>query len=218
MLPSRRQYDKWSLPSKWAFCSAIIGIPLSALSLVLSLLQQNIIDDEKIQRVRSILQVTHELHYNDEWLSNTAIAYKENRLALPSGELKTNALMKFMEHEYDHIIMSAYGEEKHVYQLALLLHDLGSSLRSPKSAEDINKFNMRSEQTLHDVLFLNNFLLWYIQPIILDAFEDRNLHSLIWGLPKIKSKVKGITVFGMRHFIDDGEPITDYVDYLGAID
>lgn len=218
MLPSRRQFDKWSLPSKWSFCAAVIGISLGTISLLFSMLQPHVTDKEKIERIRLILQVAHELHYNNVWLSNMAIAYQENRLRMPTGALKTNAIMKFMEREYDLIIINGHGEEKHIYQLTLLLHDLGSSLSSPKSVEDVKKFNLRSEQTLHDVLFLNEFMLWYIQPTALDAFEDGNYHSLTWGLPHLKLKVNNTSALEMRHFIDDGEPITEYIDYLGLID
>ena len=219
MLPSPRQYDKWSLPSKWSFWAALIGIPLGVISLTVGLLPLFSTDTEKTEHTRLVLQVAQELRYNHEWLSSIAVAYQAQSSTLPTGLLKTDALFTLIQREYDLVTKEAYGEEKYIYQHTLLLRDLGVALSSPQSTVELAKFNANSEYSIHDVHFLNNFMLWYLSPLIKETLEEHQLYSLgRFGLPADQFKITGVSPLQMKRFVTNGSPIVEYSHYLGLID
>lgn len=162
MLPTRRQYEKWSLPAKWSFWAAVTGIPLGLVSLVVGFLPVIGQDQAAMDRSRLVLQVAHELRYNDEWLSLLSNSIQRRSLRLPIGSLKTDGLASLLQREHDWVVRGAYGEEKHIYRHVLLLRDLGAALGSPKSGKDLARFRGGAEFTLHDIHFLNNFLFWCV--------------------------------------------------------
>lgn len=220
MLPSRQQCRNWSLPSKCSFWAAAIGIPASLLGLALPLvLAVQPTPTQEEARPRLLLNAAQELRYNHEWLTAIAAAHKNRASTLPTGRLKTQALMTLIERDYKSVTEQAYGEEKYIYQLALRLQDLGAAVGPLKSSAEIAAFNRRADFTLHDIHFLNNFLFWYIAPMIVEE-PDRSLpYSLGWGgLPGKELKIASVKKIKMKYFLHDGKPITEYGEYLGLID
>lgn len=219
MLPTRRQYEKWSLPSKWSFWAAVIGMPVGIVSLFIGFLPLFGKDTTAIERSRLVLQVAQELRYNDEWLSSLGDAAHKRSSSVPTGSLKTDALLLLVQREHDLVVRGAYGDEKYIYQHALQLRDLGSALGTPKSVDQLNRALSNSRYSLHDIHFLNNFLFWYIKPLVTETLSPAQLYSLGWsGLPGERFNIFSSTTLNMKHFVNDGRPITEYVDYLGLID
>lgn len=219
MLPSRRQYEKWSLPSKWSFWAAVIGIPLGIISLLLALLPLRNDDPEVVERNRMLLQSAQELRFNDAWLSQLTIASSRRSGELPIGSLKTDGLLRLVENHHDWIVQDAYGEEKYIYQLILELRDVGLRLGSPTSGLQLEKSLGTSDYTLNDINFLNNFIFWYLRPRIEEDLTREQIYSLGWnGLPRGQFQAPGGGQPRMKRFLDDGEPITEYSTYLGLID
>jgi hypothetical protein len=219
MLPTRRQYEKWSLPSKWSFWAAVIGIPVGIISLLIGFLPFFGQDAAAIERSQLVLQTAQELRYNDEWLSSLAGATHKRSSNFPVGSLKTDALLLLVQREHDLVVRGAYGEEKYIYQHVIQLRDLGSALGAPKSSDQLSKALSNSSYSLHDIHFLNNFLFWYIKPLITETLSPAQLYSLGWsGLPRDRFKIFNVPTLTMRYFVNNGKPITEYVDYLGLID
>lgn len=217
MFPTTYQYRKWSMPSKWSFWAAVIGIPISIWSLLLTIPLPPAVNPKE-ERSRLLFRTAQELRYNNEWLASVAIAH-DRRSKIPIGILKSDALLLLMEREYAWLTRGAYGEEKNLYQLALRLKDLSSALGSPSSSSQVIAFNRRSEHTLHDIHFLNNFLLWYLSPHIVDELDSTQLYSLgLIGLPGDRFRIEGVKSLSFRHFKFDGKSITEYSEYLGLID
>jgi len=180
MIPTREQFQKWSLPSKWSYWAAVIGIPVGIISLGLGLFPFIQSDTEGIERNRLIFQVAQELRYNHEWLSEVATAVSERAEVLPIGSLKSDALMTLPNREYQRVTEQAYGEEKYIYQEALKLKDLGAALSKLKNYSDVEIFNRQATYSLHDILFLNDFLHWYLRPLIEKELNRQQLYSLGW--------------------------------------
>ncbi|MBI5792895.1 MAG: hypothetical protein HZA63_15620 [Rhodocyclales bacterium] len=210
---------KWSLPAKWSFWASVIGIPLGLISLLLGVLPLVGQDQAAVGRGRLVLQVAQELRYNDEWLSSLSIAIQRRSPQLPVGSLKTDGLARLLQREHDRVVSGAYGEEKFIYQHVLLLRDLGAALGSPKSGTNLDGFRGGAKFSLHDIHFLNNFLFWYVRPLMVDELSDSQLYSLgRSGLPGERFKIDGVSRLDMKNFVDEGKPIVDYGRYLGLID
>jgi hypothetical protein len=218
MFPSRRQLSKWSLPTKWSFWSAAIGLPLAFLSAYLGLVPMFAADQALVQRNQLLLQTAQELRYNDEWLANLCIAAAKPSRQLPIGSIKTDGLLRLMEQHHDWIVREAYGEEKYIYQMALELRDIATSLDS-REIKSILSVIKGSEYTLNDIHFLNNFLFWYLRPHIEEGLNQAQIYSLGWNWrPQDNYKIPTGTALQMNRFLHDGKPITEYVTYLGIID
>ena len=80
-------------------------------------------------------------------------------------------------------------------------------------------FNRASQLSVDDIAFLNDFLNWYLRPLISDELTEDQLYSLgSNGLPREMFQIDGVSELSMKYFIDEGKPITQFVDYLGLID
>jgi len=215
MIPSRDQFRKWSLPTKWSYWAAVIGIPAGILSLGLAVQPFFQRDSAQLERNRLIFQVAQELRYNHEWLSDVAIAVKEKALSIPIGSLKAEALMVLATREYQRVTQHAYGEKKHIYQETLKLKDLSNAFGSPKTSMEVDAFNRRSTYHLHDILFLNDFLHWYLRPLIQKELEPEQLQSLGWR-PFLGDRfhITGVKKFSMKRFVYEGRPIDDFSLYI----
>lgn len=217
MFPTANQYRKWSMPSKWSFWAAMIGIPVSIWSLLLTNPLPPTVNPKE-ERIRLLLRTAQELRYNNEWLASVATAHYR-RSKIPVGTLKSDALLLLMEREYAWLTRGAYGEEKNLYQLALRLKDLSFALGSPSSSSQVIAFNRKSEFTLHDIHFLNNFLLWYLRPHIVDELDSKQLYSLGFaGLPGDRFRIEGVKTPSFRYFVLEGKSITEFSEYLALID
>jgi len=219
MFPSPKQYSKWSLPSKWGFWSAAIGIPASIFSVWITYWPPK--SDERDSREVSQLafQTAQDLRGNREYLCDLYTAHGKGSKEYPPGHLKTEALAQLVLRDHEKVIQSAYGEEKYIYQLTQQLSDIGTALGSPKSSKDVRRFLSTSAMTLHDIAFLNDFLNWYLQPLIDERLTQRQLYSLGWnGIPGKKFHLCNDQKPDMKYFLLDGNPIKEFVDYLGLID
>jgi hypothetical protein len=220
MIPTREQFrNKWSLPSKWSYWAAVIGIPVGIVSLGIGLYPFIQSDTEGIERNRLIFQVAQELRYNHEWLSEVVAAISERSQVLPVGSLKSDALMTLANHEYQRVTEHAYGEEKYIYQEALKLKDLGAALSKLKNYSDVEILNRQATYSLHDMLFLNDFLHWYLRPLIEKELDQQQVYSLGWRpFPADRFKIDGVTTVRMKRFVHEGKPIDSFSEYLGLID
>lgn len=219
MLPSRRQYSKWVLPTKWSFWAAVVGIPVGIVSLILTLLPLTASDPVIAERQRGLLKAAQELRHNDEWLSELSQSIRGRSERVPTGSLKVDGLLQLIEAHPDWLLGSAYGEEKYMHQHALMLRDLSLRLGSPESKSALAGTLRRLEYTLDDIHFLNNFLFWYIKPHVVENLSSAQLYSLGWnGLPTDRFEVPAGTQPDMKRFKHDGKPIVEYLVYLGLID
>lgn len=219
MIPSLKQYRAWSLPSKWTFWSAVIGLPVGIISLLITIFPLSKPDTMEAERRLLLFRVAQELRYNHEWLSEVAIGLYTRSKVLPVGSLKTDALVDLVNQEHQQIVKGAYGEEKHIYQEVLRLNDWGVAFGSPHNYSQIQAIERRSIFTLHDILFLNEFLRWYLKPLMLEQLDPTQLRSLGWNpFPGDRFEICGMNQLQMKIFTDGGVPISDFVDYLGLID
>lgn len=219
MLPSRHQYYKWSLPSKWSFWAAIVGIPIGIVSLILTLWPLVASDPVIAERQRSLLKAAQELRHNHEWLTELSHSIRSRSEQVPTGALKVDGLLQLIETHHDWLLRAAYGEEKYMHQHALMLRDLSLRLGSPESKSALATTLRKLDYTLDDIHFLNNFLFWYIKPHVVENLSSTQLYSLGWnGLPTDHFEVSTGVQPDMRRFVHDGKPIVEYVTYLGLID
>jgi len=196
-----------------------IGISVSILSLVLGIFTFIQPDEEHIERNCLVFQVAQNFRYNHDWLSEISVAVAERAQVLPTGSLKFDALMSLANRYYQRITENAYGEQKHIYQEILKLRDLGVALGKPRNYSQVELFNRQSMYSLHDILFLNDFLNWYLRPLIEKELNDKQLYSLNWWhVPVDCSNIDGVKTVHMKHFVDEGKPIENFIDYLGIID
>ena len=221
MLPSKTQFREWTLPSQWTFVAALMGI-FASLATLISLTRP-----VQIQETPGslgppsalLLQTAQELRYNHEWLSTLAIAHERRSPVLPVGHLKSGAIIELLREAHPKIVEQAYGEEKSIYQLILKFEDLGSRLGTPKSNREITQLNHHSDFTLHDIHFLNNFLLWYLLPLINEEVDLQELYSLGGGsLFAEKFEVPNLRKLQIKYFRQGKQAITHYADYLALID
>ena len=173
---------------------------------------------DELERKRLIMRVAQEMRYNSELLGDIARA-AEGKRNFPIGTLKTEGLMALISQDYDGVTEDAYGEEKYIYQEAMKLRDIGNEIRDIRSVSNLSAFNERSQYTLHDALFLNDFLLWYIRPIIEKELTGRHLYTLGWHpFPNNEFRIYDVEKYNMKYFVDDGAPIMEFPHYLGLID
>ena len=72
---------------------------------------------------------------------------------------------------------------------------------------------------MHDIAFLNDFLNWYLHPLINERLTKRQLDSLGWnGIPGKKFNLCNEQKIDMNYFLFEGVPLEEFVDYLGLID
>lgn len=124
-----------------------------------------------------------------------------------------------METQYELVTKHSYGEQKYIYQEALQLKKLGEALNVARSHGDINEFERRSTHTLHDAIFLNDFLRWYLAPPMQEVLSDQQIYAFGWSpFPGPKLRTDAIEPVRMKYFVHDDEPIQEFSLYLGLID
>lgn len=219
MLPSRRQYRKWSLPTKWSFWGAVIGVPIGILSILVTMWPLATPDSTIAERNELRLQTAQEMRYNHGWLSELAKSLRNSSESMPVGSIKVDGLLQLVEHHHDWLLGDAYGEEKYVYQLSLRLRDLAIRLGTPHSRQALVTTPSSLHYTVDDLHFLNNFLFWYLRPHISENLTQAQLYLLGWHgfLGDTYTAPFGDTP-KMKKFVHDGQPIVGYLMYLGLID
>ena len=124
-----------------------------------------------------------------------------------------------MEKYYDWVTKDAYGEEKHLYRLSLQLKHLSGQISLLNTIGQLKEFQKKSEWSIDDVLFLNDFLNWYLRDLIAHELDERQLYSLgFWGFPSDEFQIQGVDALSLRYFQEDDKPIKKFVDFLCLID
>lgn len=219
MFPTRRQYERWSLPSKWSYWGCWSGLLIGIVSLAISIGGLLRPDAREKERKHLIFKVAQELRYNREWLSEIENEIDRGETRIPIGALKTSSLIELAGREHELVTRESYGEEKHIFQLILKLHDLGVALGAPKSAAEIKIFNKSSQYSFYDLIFLNDFLFWYLRPLIYEQLDKKQLYSLGRNaFPGDRFPLNKLRQENMKYFLVEGEPIQKFIDYLGLID
>ena len=166
-----------------------------------------------------VLQATQELRYNSELLKGIAVGCENTIQPMPVGQMKVGALVKLANSEFERIVQYSYGEEKYIYQEIYRLGDLAVALGSPRPRKAIATFNSSSEYTLHDVIFLNNFLWWYLTPVAKEILSHKQLFSMGWTpFSRREFSIEGVKELKLRYFMDGDEPILEYTHYLSLLD
>ena len=96
MFPTVPQYKKWSLPSKWGFWAAVIGIPISIVTVPLSIWPLMLPDQAVAQRNELIFQTAHELRTNRIFLTEAAKAVRSDASSLPQGKVSVDHLLELL--------------------------------------------------------------------------------------------------------------------------
>jgi hypothetical protein len=170
------------------------------------------------QKQSLYLAAMEDLRWNDDWLRAVAVAVRQNE-GLPIGGVRTDALVRVTSEDHDHIVDQSYGEEEYLYQEVLRLDAIAKKLNSIKSANEFRQFDRNSKLTLHDAVYLNGFLAWYIGATAKQELSPRQLESLSWpGDSSDKFSLEGIKPVHMKYFADEQGPFADYGHYLGLLD
>jgi hypothetical protein len=217
-IPTVAQYKKWSLPTKWGFWSALIGIPTGILGLLLGVMPL-LNDSGREVRSNELFKAAQELRYNREYLFALSQSFTSMSSSLPPGSIKADALIHVFDKHFGLVTNDAYGEQKHLYQLGLTLKDLGAQISSVSRRTELNELMRSSEFSVGDLLFLNDFLLWYLKPILSDelTLEQKSAFGPL-DLPTDTFAIHGSKAVHLKYFQADGRPLSKFVDYLGLID
>jgi len=227
MLPRRRQWSKWSLPSKYSAWSLLVSI-VGTLITVWAIWEFNIRADASVEnrKFHSLLfQSMHELRSTKEALCDIAsgldrlamsIAYPE----LPVRRPKVAATIELARHYHERIIKESYGDEKYILQLFFRLEDVAKALNKAHTWEAIVAFRQNGEMSIVDALFLASFLNWYLRPFAEDTLTSLEVSSLGWQpFPRdALTSVCKVDPQKIRFFRYDGKPVTNFAHYLGYID
>ena len=215
MIPTRTQYRKWSLPTKWSFWAAVIGLPIGLGSLLLTIWPLTKSDPLIQERGQLLLKTAQETRHNHEWLSEVALTLSGRIDSMPPGSIKTDGLRQLLERHGEWLLRDSYGEEKYIHQLSLDLKEVSARLGTPNTRNKLLASLKSLDYTLDDIHFLNNFLLWYVSPHMRETLTEYQTYSLGWqGLPGTSYVTPGGAKPAMKQFLHDGKPI---VDYLGAV-
>ena len=154
MFPTKAQYRRWSLPTKWGFWSAFIGIPLALISLGAGFLPLLQFDTSDAGRKELVFKTAQELRYNREFLTALAQASRQKASNLPIGKINTDSLVTLTEKYYGLITEDSRGEQKHLYRLSLQLRHLGEQISLLKTPAQLRDFQRQGEWSMDDVVFL----------------------------------------------------------------
>jgi len=137
----------------------------------------------------------------------------------PVGSIRAENTLLLLSSYYEEATVYSYGEEKYIFQLALLLQDVGEKLSLMSEKNDFMEWNDTSKMTIDDVLFLCGFLNWYIGTVAVENLNEKLSHSLGWNASSdYFVENREISNLNMRYFVFEGRQITEYSEYLGLID
>lgn len=166
-----------------------------------------------------IFEAAQELRYNRDWLNRIAVALESDQEVIPLGQARTIAFLRLMAQSYGDVTKNSYGEERRIYGLALRLEDMLQKLGEFREISEAQAYYEMAGHSLHDVIFLNNFLAWYLTPLIEASLDDWSVFALE-TLPIQESyfTIPGVTKIEMKQFVYNGENILDYGLLLGLLD
>jgi hypothetical protein len=167
---------------------------------------------ESIQAFKSI----NELVTNARVLRQYSLWIKGKAENVGEFELNASETLRFALSNYDHIVVDAYGEEKHILNLSNSLYSLSKRVRAIESSDDKILDDWGQPYTLDDLIFLNEFLLWYFYPQVEPFLSDNQVSAIryTWSADSQFQMEQA----NLLHFTFDGAPIDEFGMYLGLID
>ncbi|MBA2501980.1 MAG: hypothetical protein H0V27_03785 [Pyrinomonadaceae bacterium] len=182
---------------------------------------QNVLQTRKSkQDFQSLLFLAaQELRNDNEYLRRVSAYLKNPNIDAPVGTVQyENTLLLFNKY-YAEITRDSYGEEKYLYQHVIWLRDTASVFATLGSRQDLLDWNDTSEMTVDDFAFLTGFLNWYVSIQAMHELPRNLTYSINEGsLMKQFVGDADVGTVKMRGFTHEGQPITNYCDYLSLID
>lgn len=223
MIPSAEQFRRWALPTRWTFMAsvaAMIGLALAGAGLWVTVTgpaRERTVQIAE-ERRELVFQASQELRRNSELLSQLFTLDAVETVAVGEATYSVSSLKMLASDHYSEVTKGAYGEEKYIYQEILRLERWLRAISNIGSAHAVSAWDQNSEFTVQDVLFLNDFLWWYLHPMIEDELSGAQKRALGWEpYPKDIFRVP-IEQRRSKQFVVDGQPISEFVDYLSYLD
>ena len=223
MIPSAHQFRRWTLPTRWTFAASIgslIGVVLAVVALWVAIAGPSLERERERTTERHALafQAAQELRSNSELLAQIGSLEADETLSLGTDPYSADALQALISGHFSELTKDAYGEEKYIYQEVLRLGRWLNAMSSLSTSEAVSHWNRTQEFTVHDALFLNDFLWWYLHSTIEDDLSDAQKRGLGWGsYPQDVFQVPSASS-QLKQFVVDGRPISGFSDYLGLLD
>lgn len=174
--------------------------------------KSNTIDDREVATFLAL----HDLQVSFSYVAQIRGVSAEAQRALPPGAIRYETTLNFMAKYFDDLTSRAYGEQKHIFQMGLLLRDSAGQINALSSTEELNAWQSSSPLTLDDIGFLIGFLHYYIYWYADETLSPDRMSSVQDGISV--SHYQTASLPKMRYFLYEGAPITEYVDWLGLID
>ena len=223
MIPSAEQFRRWALPTRWTFMAsvaAMIGLALAGAGLWVSVTgpaRERTVQIAE-ERRELVFLASQELRQNSELLSQLATLDAVETVAVGQSAYSASSLKLLASEHYSEVTKHAYGEEKYIYQEILKLERWLGAISNVGTSRAAADWNQNSEFTVQDVLFLNDFLWWYLHPMIEEELSGTQKRALGWEpYPKDSFRVP-IGQRQSKQFMVDGQPISEFVDYLSYLD
>ncbi len=223
MIPKIRQFRQWALPTRWsvvASLATVVGAMLAALALWVAVTgpsHERALEKSEERQIL-IFRAAQELRSNSDLLTQLVAMKGNETVRLGLSPYSVESLRILTSGHFDEVTKNSYGEEKYIYQEVLRLDRWLDAISILDSAESVSKSNLESEFTIYDALFLNDFLWWYLYPIIDEQLTAEQKQGLGWEpYPRSSFRIPADQA-GLKQFVLDGQPISDFSDYLGYID
>lgn len=219
MIPGRNQFRRWQLPTQWSFLASIatlIGLIVAILAFLASFYLP-IADRQEsgaAERRTALFTAGHELRHNSELIAEILTDQSQNGVVLGAEPYSTEATQNLLSTHYDQLTEESLGEDRYLYQQLLLLNEWLSAIQGVRSKADVRKWDANSSFTVADVLFLNDFIWWYLHPAFQEHLPTTKFRSP--GYPD-KPFQDAIASSQTRRFTHEGERL-EFVGYLGLLD
>ena len=215
MLPTRDQWRRWSLPAKYSALSLAISIIAVAITLVPEWMQNRAVARSTHER---FVGAALELRHNCNALQSFAHAGFERTETTPVLQLRTERLMAVVDRDYAAVTRESRGEEKTLYGDVLIFDAAARMLAPAITRSGLEAVEWEFGLTIHDMVFLACFLDWYIRLSIVDFLPERAAMTVMMPPPRSGLDATWIGPLRMRHFMHDGTPLSEFLDYLALID
>jgi hypothetical protein len=168
---------------------------------------------------RLLLASAQELRSNRDCLDKYRLYLNDAAAHSPVCTIALDHTQKLFVDHHSQVIAHSYGEQKYLFQEVLQLNAASRLLPMPISRASLAQWNKTHEMTVDDMAFISGFLFWYLVGLASTELDEREYSSLGWfaASPQFVPASEARNLH-MRRYLSDGEPITDYLDYLGLID
>lgn len=222
LIPTRQQWKRWSLPSKLTAIGTLIGVISLGLVLLPMMTKPSsggAEGDSNREYRRLLLASAQELRSNRDCFDKYRLYLSDAAAHSPVCMIGLDHTRKLFADHHSQVIAHSYGEQKYLFQEVLQLDASSRLLPVPVSRGSLAQWNETHEMTVDDLAFISGFLFWYLVGLASTELDEREYHSLGWfaASPQFVPASEGGNL-RMRRYLFEGEPITDYRDYLGLID